>query len=291
MQISAWDVAAVGIKAILYAATLSAAGGVFFLFYSAALVSAEHQRGIRRWIGICTAVGLAASALRLSILAGSMGETAASLVDGEMMRMILGAGEARATGIRVAGLLLIASLAMTRRPSLLAVLGAVIAATSFAWIGHAWAIPTHDLSLALVSLHLVGIAFWLGALVPLLIIARGSELRLIASAAGRFGHIAMVIVTVLLAAGTFLLWLLLDALSDLWNTDYGRAILLKLVLVSGILSLAAFNKWVLTPRLESNQLRALTHLRRSIQIEMVLGSLILIVTAIFTTTMGPSTLD
>ena len=75
MQLSAWDVAAIGIKAILYAATLSAAGGVFFLFYSAALVGAEQHQSIRRWVGLCTAAALIASLVRLSILAGSMGET------------------------------------------------------------------------------------------------------------------------------------------------------------------------------------------------------------------------
>jgi putative copper export protein len=289
MQLSAWDAAAIGIKAILYAATLSAAGGVFFLFYSAALLSAAHNRSIRRWAGLCTAAALIASVVRLSILAGSMGETAPSLVGGTMLRMVLQAGEARATGIRVAGLLLIASLAITHRPSLLALLGAVIAATSFAWIGHASA--TGRWSVALLSLHLIAVAFWLGALVPLLIVGADGALPPLARTAKRFGEIAVVGVGVLLLAGTLLLATLLRHFSDLWNTDYGRLVSGKLVAVSMLLGAAAVNKLRFTPRLQVEDAAAVLGLKRSIRAELLLGSLILAITAAFTSLVGPPGLE
>ena len=289
MQLSAWDVAAIGIKAILYAATLSAAGGVFFLFYSATLVTAAPHRSIRRWIGLCAAVGLLASGLRLSILAGSLGETAASLVDGGMMRMVLEAGEARATGLRVTGLLLLASVALTVRASLPALVGAVIAATSFAWIGHAWA--TGRGSVALLSLHLIAVAFWLGALVPLLLVGQTGALPTLARTAKRFGAIAVVGVAVLLIAGSFLLATLLQNFSDLWNTDYGRLVSGKIVVVALLLAAAAVNKLRFTPRLEAENAAAAIGLLRSIRAEVLLGGLILVVTAALTSLTGPSGLE
>jgi putative copper export protein len=289
MQLSAWDVAAIGIKAILYAATLSAAGGVFFLFYSAALVRAEHHRSIRRWVAVCTAVGLAASALRLSILAGSMGETAASLVDGAMMRMVMGAGEARATGIRVAGLLLIASVAMAVRPSRLVLLGAVMAATSFSWIGHGWAMG--GWSVALLSLHLIAVAFWIGALVPLLIVGKSGGLLPLARIANRFGKIAVVGVGMLLLAGSLLLATFLSHFSDLWTTDYGRLVSGKLFVVALLLGAAGVNKLRFTPRLQAADAAAAIGLLRSIRVELLLGGLILLITAALTSLVGPPGLE
>jgi putative copper export protein len=286
MELSGWEVAAVGIKTILYAATLCAAGGVFFLFYSTALLSPEQHRRIRRGVMLCVAVALAACIVRVFALAGSMGEG----IDGVMVRMVLEAGEARATGIRVVGLLILGVVLLSATPRLaLASGGGVLAAISFAWIGHAWAVHSAGaLPVALLSLHLLGAAFWLGALVPLLVIARDGDWPRLAITASRFGTIAVVVVAVLVVAGSILLWILLGALSDLWTSPYGRAILLKLAFVASLLSLAAFNKLRLTPRIERHDMLAALALKRSIQIEMLLGILILLITAALTTFGSPS---
>ncbi|HXB00501.1 MAG TPA: hypothetical protein VNW05_08245, partial [Steroidobacteraceae bacterium] len=72
MEISGWDVAAVLAKAVTYAATLGAAGAVFFTLYCGTLLR-DPQRGlIRRLIGILVGVAVAASVLRILLLAGSM---------------------------------------------------------------------------------------------------------------------------------------------------------------------------------------------------------------------------
>jgi putative copper resistance protein D len=142
----------------------------------------------------------------------------------------------------------------------------------------------------LVSVHLLGVAFWLGALGPLLILSRDPHSATIAAAAARFGHMALVIVGLLLITGLTLLWILLGA-SQLWMSSYGRTVMIKLGLVAFLLSLAAFNKWRLTPQLRHRDPRAVQSLRRSITAELLIGGLILIVTATFTTMMGPPALD
>jgi putative copper export protein len=95
----------------------------------------------------------------------------------------------------------------------------------------------------------------------------------------------------LAAAGAVLLWLLLGGFGALWGSAYGRCAMLKLALVACLLSLAAFNKWRLTPRLAAGDALALKALRLSICVEMILGAAILGVTAALTTLTGPPALD
>jgi len=94
-------------------------------------------------------------------------------------------------------------------------------------------------------------------------------------------------VLALIAAGAFVLCSLLTHLSDLWTNPYGRAVTIKLGFVACLLSLAAYNKRRLTPRLLARDPSAARQLMRSIRLEMILGAVILLITANFTTSMGP----
>jgi putative copper resistance protein D len=120
-------------------------------------------------------------------------------------------------------------------------IGALAAATSFAWIGHVHALHAPVLPSALIGIHLLGAGFWVGALGPLYLIAGDDVPRQTARAAERFGRAALVVVGVMLVAGVVLLTLLLPSFSALWNLPYGRLILGKTGLVAALLALAAFN--------------------------------------------------
>ena len=143
----------------------------------------------------------------------------------------------------------------------------------------------------LLGVHLLGVAFWLGALAPLRMVASGGNPIHIAAAAARFGTAAVFVVGGLIAAAVMLLWLMLGGLSQIWASDYGRYITLKLALVAGLLSLAAFNKLRLTPRLQVGDPAAVRGFQASIACEMFLAILILAVTAALTTLAGPPALD
>jgi putative copper export protein len=80
---------------------------------------------------------------------------------------------------------------------------------------------------------------------------------------------------------------LLGSVAEMWSSDYGRMLSLKLLLVAALLSAAAVNKLRLTPRLAAGDAVAALHLRRSIGLEMMLGGSILLVTAAFTSLSGP----
>jgi putative copper resistance protein D len=210
--------------------------------------------------------------------------------DGTLVHMVWQAGAGRANAARAIGLLLMAFAVLRNRSRWPACIGAMIAAASFAWTGHAWSLHPNALPVVLVSVHLLGAAFWLGALLPLAVVARNGELSSIAAVASRFGALAVYVVGALLAAGLCLLWMMLDGIADLEDSEYGRYVMLKLMFVACLVGLAAFNKLRLTPRLLAGDVRALRSLRLSIRLELLLGALILAVTAAFTTISGPPAL-
>ncbi len=286
MELSGWDAVALCAKAVTYAATLGAAGAIFFLGYNGQLLK-ESQRGrIRRLIGILVIASAIAGCARILLLAGSMRGDFAGMFDASLVRMILNGGEGRATGLRLAGLALCAlGLSTKTRAQIYALTGAIIASTSFAWVGHVHAQPGWLPSLVL-SLHLLAASFWLGALLPLLIVARGAD-SAIAAVAARFGKLALAVVGLLLGAGAVILWTLINDASAFWSSAYGEMMAIKLLAVALMLSMAAANKLYLTPRLLNREPKAIDLLRRSIHGEIICGSVILLITAAFTTLTGP----
>jgi putative copper export protein len=288
MAISGWDVAAVLAKAVTYAATFGAAGAVFFSLYCSNLLRDPQRVLIRRLIAAFVGIAAAASVLRILLLAGSMSGDVAGMFDASFSGMILSAGEGRASGARIAGLALML-FALPKRPVFRgpAIVGALAASTSFAWVGHIHALTPNTAPSLLLCLHLLCAAFWLGALPPLLIIATGAHEPQIAAAAARFGKLALRVVALLIAAGVSLLLMLIGSAAQFFSSDYGRMMAVKLLAVAALLSLAAWNKLALTPRLLRGDARAAVQFRRSLVAEMSVGALILLTTAAFTTLTGP----
>jgi putative copper resistance protein D len=288
LEINGWDAAAVCAKAITYAATLGAAGAIFFLAYSGMLLQEPQRVGIRRLAGTLLLVSALASCVRVALGSASMSGEVAGMFDSGFVAMILGAGEGRAIAARIAGSCLAAAavFSVNRRLLALAFIGALIASMSFALVGHVHALPGAAPTL-LLCLHLSCASFWLGALAPLLIVARGGADSQFAAIAARFGKIALGLVALLLSAGALLLWTLIQNAALFWSSDYGRLMVLKLLSVAVLLCIAGFNRLYLTPRLLQSRGNAVHRFRRSIQIEIVLGMLILLFTAAFTTLTGP----
>jgi copper resistance protein D len=282
-----WDAAAVAVKAMLYGATLAAAGGLFFLTYSASLLEPADRASMGRRVGILIAVAIVASAAHLLATAASMSGDASGVLDTGLVALVWHGGEGRAAMVRAVGLLLAApALAADRRPGVWAIAGAAGAATSFAWVGHVHAAGLRWATL-LLGIHLLAVAFWVGALWPLWLLARGDEAQRVVAPAARFGRAAVGAVSLLLLAGVILLAALLGSASELWRSDYGRTACVKLTLVACLLAFAAFNKLRLTPRLTAGERAAARALRRSIAAEMAMAGAVFLATAALTTLSGP----
>ena len=158
-----------------------------------------------------------------------------------------------------------------RAPSLIAVLGAGAAVAAS---GHAGSAEPQWLTRPLVALHAATMATWIGALVPL-----GLALRVGGEGATvilqRFSRAIPWLLAVLVASGTALAVIQIGAPATLLSTAYGAVLLVKLALVAGLLSLAAFNRWRLTPRIARGDVVACQALVRAIVAELVIAVLIL----------------
>ena len=89
------------------------------------------------------------------------------------------------------------------------------------------------------TIHIVAMAAWLGGLITLLAVWKLAALEKQHShMVSRFGRLALIAVLWLAASGLVMAYLHLGQLADLWNTDYGKVLLLKLVALGIALLLA-----------------------------------------------------
>ena len=107
----------------------------------------------------------------------------------------------------------------------------------------------------------------------------------LAELADLFGRWAIWIVPVLLIAGTIYAVMLVGSVEALVATPYGQVLMVKVGLVSGLLGLAALNKFRLAPALRDNQASALLRLRRSIDWELAGVAAVLLATSLMTTSL------
>ena len=135
----------------------------------------------------------------------------------------------------------------------------------------------------LLLLHLVGISFWIGVLVPLKMLARDKgHLDRAATLGHQFGQFAALIVPALIAAGVVMLWRLTGSMDVIFGTAYGWALLAKTGIVGLLLSLAAANKLRFVPAMQAGDASAARQLCRSINLEWIVILIILLVTATLT---------
>jgi copper transport protein len=121
---------------------------------------------------------------------------------------------------------------------------------SLAMSGHAATAPPQELMRPAMFLHGIGVAFWLGALVPLAVLVWPPQDAPLA-ALNRFSRMAIPAVGLLLLAGLALAIVQLESFEALVETKYGLILSIKLLLVAALLGLAALNRFrlvVLFPR-------------------------------------------
>jgi putative copper resistance protein D len=167
----------------------------------------------------------------------------------------------------------------------LALAAAIGLSAALAWSGHGGSTPGRlgNLHLAADVLHLIAAASWIGGLVPLVLLL--SLVRYNPSpgwasigrdSAERFSILGIVSVATLLATGIVNGWILVGSFNALFATQYGRLLMLKIILFAVMLAFAAVNRIALTPRLAGSpesggRLDALRRLARNSEVEITLG--------------------
>ena len=292
MELGSWEAAGIAAKALTYAFSLTAAGGAIFIFLFVRRLHDSERDHIANVTRALALLAMIVTAARLPLIAGALGGELSSMWDGSLLSFVFQSSEGYAAQVRAAGLLLILVLGDRSSPAAaLAAIGAVIVSASFAFTGHSLALERGLFPQMLLTIHLIGVSCWVGAFYPLRHLTHRSDVASVGSIMKRFGELALYVVGALIAAGVVLLWILIGSPLALFDSAYGRLVAIKLLIVAGLLSLAAVNKLLLTPALLRGDVSALRRLRRSITIELALAGLILIVTAVFTTVTGPPALE
>ncbi len=254
---------------------------MLFLFCGAVFTSALLQRGNHLWLvpGVVeTAAGAdlvsvvtrrhRAVVLNAGLLAIAFGSASALLdalnaaggfTPGAIGDYLLRNQGGLARVATVALLALALALAGSRRLRIGSVLGAAAALGALALGGHAAATSNPGLAVTVVWIHLLAGAVWLGG-IALIVLTWGPALRrggsgLRAAVAQhvlpRFGRVALPAFVLVAGTGVLNAIIELGRISALWDTAYGRVLVIKVAFVGVIATLSFVHVFVLRPRMLS----------------------------------------
>ncbi len=276
------------VKALAYAAALVAGGSVLF---GAAVSSLRHNdlRFLARLASVSAFVAALAAMARLPLRASFlMGGPLEGAVDPMILGMVADSPLGTSVVIRLMGLALILSVLFKHSTGKwLGLLGAVIVCASFAFRGHTLNEPRFILGL-LLTVHILCLAFWIGAFYPLLRATRLEAAEKAGEIAEEFGRKALWAVSLLVIAGGLTLVFFGLMAPSAFMAAFGQMFLVKLGLFAVVLAFAALNKIRLTPALLAGRLNAKSSLRASIYLEAAFVTAILIVTATMTSIASPN---
>ena len=248
--------------------------------------SAAFAARARRMLTVAVVLGIVAGVAGIVLQGATAGGTTFwSALDPSVVREVLGTRFGRIWGLRVADWLLLGGIlaagAATRtipvlRPAAVGAAGVAPAPFPSAGVLAALAVPaaflaitpalaghasTQDPVVALFPLdvvHVVAMSVWIGGLVALLLVVPAAtrrleapeRSRLLAAVLLRFSPLALACVIALAATGV--LQALIDmgwSLSALTDTPFGRAVLIKVVLLVALVALGAVNRQRVVPAL------------------------------------------
>lgn len=272
-----------------YAGLLVATGLVLFLVWAARGVrladAARRRLGVVLWSATGVALLAAAADIPLSgayqqgLGLTQLGESAAvdPTIVGDHLLVFL----VQLTGLAIA-------LSNLDRPRV-AVLGAAAAAVSPAAVGHTRATEPVWLLVTTDALHLAAGAVWLGGLVGLALTlqalsGREKDAALVLS---RFSVVAAGLLGLLAVTGTLQGWRILGGWAPLFDTTYGRLLLVKVAIAAVVALVAGWNRWRLLPAAtaglgHSNRRGAALRVRDAVRVEAVLLVVLLGVTGFLT---------
>lgn len=300
------------VRAAHFAACMLTAGVVFFAVFIAAPAPAEGKSApglhvlrarlvLTAWLSLF--VSVASGALWLLFTAQSMsGQPLPEVFSQGVIWTVLARTEfGNAWLLRLFVALLLAAtfaalFAAQRKPARAVAAAAALLAAIFvgalAWAGHAIGAsgsegvihPTADV------LHLVAAAVWVGTLpfLALLFAATGRDavpISLTQKATLRFSMLGIASVGTLLATGIINSWYLVGSVSALTETTYGKLLLVKVAVFFGMVAVAGFNRFRLTPRMARDDTAAvaLHALKRNAVIETLGGAIVIGIVAVLGT--------
>jgi putative copper resistance protein D len=281
------DVLSVALRAVSFVFVLQAAGIALFVAMFRHRLSGvgEAIRRLGQWSAWCAvAAVLGHFALEAARMAGEL----SGVGDLSLQRIALSSPGGAAFGLRLLGLLGVAFglRGESRAAATVGVLGATLIAATFAITGHTAVHAERWILGALLTAHVLIVAFWFGALLPLYLVSFQPDLREAGDLVQAFSAVATWLVPGILLAGLALAVGLVPGMAVL-RQPYGELLVVKLAGFAALMALAAVNKWRLGPAISRGESRAVVGFRRSVAAEAVLIVGVLTVTAVMTTFFSP----
>jgi len=253
-------------------------------------------------VGYYAALLLASVAvIRLIAQSYAMHPSGSGFAPALMWSMIGGTTWGLGWGIQVvAAVGAIAGFLTVRRGSargwLVATPSVVLGAFAPALSGHAASVPAlRTLAVLADGLHIIGASGWLGSLAVLLVAGIPAAMRLekddrgaaVADLVNAFSPTALVFAGLTVVAGVFAAWLHLGGITALWESQYGKTLLVKVAILGIVTATGAYNFLYVKPRL--GELEGVSRIRRSATVEVGVAVLVLLVTAVLVAT--PTAMD
>ncbi|WP_340539610.1 copper resistance CopC/CopD family protein [Nocardioides sp. GXZ039] len=243
-------------QGINYLGLLAAAGLVVFLAWTLAGVRIDDGVRDRLHRVLWSAAGLAfLGGIATIPLTGAyqQGLAITQLGESQAVDLAFVGDDLLVVGLEVVGLL-VAMVTITRaglgpRGRRLAIAAAAVAALAPALVGHSraidpvWLVTTTDL------LHLAAGATWLGGLLGLALTLRSLSGREqdVARVLTRFSGIAAALLGLLAVTGVLMAWRILDGWRPLFDTSYGRLLIVKVAIAGVVAMVAGYNRLRLLP--------------------------------------------
>ncbi|MCK1275150.1 CopD family protein [Bradyrhizobium sp. 61] len=270
----------------LYLGLFVGVGGVFFA----------------RWVAwsttgmtvprVALAIGIPSAAVSLGVLGlDLLGLPPAALATAAPWKVAFATSAGPALLVAIAAMLFaLMALRSAWYARALAIIALVGVGLSLAMTGHAATAPPEALTRPAIFLHGLGVTIWIGALAPLVALVSEPTTATL-PVVNRFSRIAALAVGVLALTGLALAIVQLEKPVALVETRYGLILSIKLALVTGLLALAALNRFRLTPALALARNETGTPaLKRSILLEGAIALAILAVVAGWRFTPPPRTI-
>jgi putative copper resistance protein D len=289
MEFNAWTVLTLLSRLLIYISTACSIGGIFF-WQTLYKFDAGTSWLFKYIIGFCL-LGFLAGLFSFLVQVGSLADNSAiGMFDADLISLLARTAIGTASGLQLAGFLTMAlslyfvgKIKMPLVSEIICLLpGPIILLVSYSVTGHL--ADGNYIDRGIVGLHVLMMSFWIGSLYPLWRLSQKTSSGNLHGIMADFGRLAMYFVAILVICGLWLIYILIDNLDVLLKTPYGLGLLLKLMLVGALLLLAASNKYKWVPKLSDagsgNQLSV------SILLEIVIGLLVLLTTAIMTAVIG-----
>jgi putative copper export protein len=281
------DTISVILRSASFVAVFQAAGMAVFLALFGRPLGASLAPMLR-----ITQLSVVAAALLLAgqyaLEAARMAGDMSGLIDPSLQRMAMHSARSLVLAVRLLGLGVIA-FAVRRRGAAGAafcIVGAVAVSASFMLTGHTVAHPQRWVLAPLLAIHVMIVAFWFGALVPLYLACRHETPAVAGQVTQAFSKIALWLVPGIFAAGCLLVLALVRDLAE-FRAGYGISLLAKFAGFVLLMALAAANKWRFGPAIAAGGAQALTSFRRCLGAEYALICVVLSITAVMTTFYSP----